>query len=316
MRKKLISVIVPTYNQEYGINELFLRIIKNLKLIKDKYSYEIIFVNDFSTDRSYEKLKKLASKRKQIKVINFSRNFGNQIAIAAGIDYCRGDLAIIIDDDLQDPPEVIIDLISKYEQGFNVVYAIRRRRVGTSPFFRVIAYIYYRFINSLSQTYLPEDVGDFRLIDKSVLESLRSFKEKNRYYRGLISWVGFKQAGVYYDRNARFSGKSNFTLKKYINFAFNGLTSFTEKPLYLAGILGLIITVVSFCFAFYIFFKRLTTPDYSIQGWTSIALFVIFFGGIQLMCLGILSIYVSKIFQEIKERPLYIVQSLFNLKDN
>jgi glycosyltransferase involved in cell wall biosynthesis len=316
MRKKKISIIVPTYNQEIGINELFSRVTKNLRSIQKKYSFEIIFINDFSTDRTYEKLKNLARKSKQIKVVNFSRNFGNQIAIAAGIDYCTGDLAIIIDDDLQDPPEVIIDLVDKYEQGFNVVYGIRRKRIGTSPLFRFLAYIYYRFINSLSQTYLPKDVGDFRLIDKNVIESLRTFKEKNRYYRGLISWVGFKQTGIYYDRDARFSGNSNFTLKKYINFAVNGLTSFTEKPLYFAGILGFIITLISFCFAFYIFYKRLTTPDYSIQGWTSIALLVIFFGGIQLMCLGILSIYVSKIFQETKQRPLYLVQSLLNLRDN
>lgn len=314
MPKKLISVIIPTYNQENGINELFLRIIKNLNLIKDKYSYEIIFINDFSLDLTYERLKKLASKNKKVKVINFSRNFGNQIAIAAGIDYCSGDLAIIIDDDLQDPPEVIINLIKKYEKGYNVVYAIRQKRPGTSSFFRFVAYLYYRFINSLSQTYLPKDVGDFRLIDKNVINSLKSIKEKNRYYRGLISWVGFKQIGIYYNRNERYKGKSNFTLKKYINFAVNGLTSFTEKPLYFAGFLGLAITLISFCFAFYLFYKKLMVPDYSIQGWTSIALLIIFFGGIQLMCLGILSIYISKIFQEVKQRPLYLIQSLFNLR--
>ena len=316
MKKKIISVIVPTYNQELGIAEFYSRATKNLNLLKNKYSYEIIFINDFSSDGTYLELKNISNHNYKVKIINFSRNFGNQIAIAAGIDFCCGDLAIIIDDDLQDPPEVMLDLINKYEEGFNVVYAIRKHRKGIPYQLKVFAYIYYRLLNLLSQTNLPKDVGDFRLIDKQVLKSLKSFKEKGRYYRGLVSWVGFKQTGIYYERDPRFSGKSNFTINKYIHFAFNGFTSFTEKPLYLASFLGLIITFISFCFGVYIFYEKFTNPNFSIQGWASIALLVIFFGGIQLICLGILSIYTSKIFQEVKQRPLYLIQSLDNLEES
>jgi len=315
MRRQIVSIIIPTYTQEFGIAELYFRVVKTLKLIQDQYAYEIIFINDFSLDGTYRELKKIANQNKKVKIINFSRNFGNQIAIAAGIDFCSGDLAIIIDDDLQDPPEVMLDLILKYEEGYNVVYAIRKNRKGTSYLFKFFAYAYYRILNLLSQTHLPKDVGDFRLIDKNVLKSLKSFKEKGRYYRGLVSWVGFKQFGIYYERDPRFSGKSNFTINKYIHFAFNGLTSFTEKPLYFASILGLVITFISFCFGFYILYQKFMNPSFSIQGWSSIALMVIFFGGVQLICIGILSIYISKIFQEVKQRPLYLIQSLDNIEE-
>lgn len=308
-----LSVIVPTYNEELGIHEFYRRTKNVLNTLSPRFSHEIIFVNDYSTDKTGEKLDELASSDKTVKVINFSRNFGNQYGIAAGLDYSIGDIAIIIDDDLQDPPEVMLNLISKWDDGYKVVYGVRPKRRGVNPLFKIMAKMYYRVINSLSETDIPKDTGDFRLLDRVVINMLRNMKEENRYYRGMVAWVGFPQVGVLYERDKRFQGVSTFSFRKYVTFALSGLTSFTDKPLYVSFVVGLLITAVSFVFASGFIFQKLIDSSYTIRGWTSLAVIVLFFCGVQLLSIGVLGVYLSKIYREVKDRPLYIVESTKNL---
>lgn len=308
-----LSVIVPTYNEELGIHELYRRTKNVLNTLSPRFSHEIIFVNDYSTDKTGEKLDELASSDKTVKVINFSRNFGNQYGIAAGLDYSIGDIAIIIDDDLQDPPEVMLNLISKWDDGYKVVYGVRPKRRGVNPLFKIMARMYYRVINSLSETDIPKDTGDFRLLDRVVINMLRNMKEENRYYRGMVAWVGYPQVGVLYERDKRFQGVSTFSFRKYVTFALSGLTSFTDKPLYVSFVVGLLITAVSFVFASGFIFQKLINSSYTIRGWTSLAVIVLFFCGVQLLSIGVLGVYLSKIYREVKDRPLYIVESTKNL---
>lgn len=314
--RKLISIIVPTYNEENGIDEFYRRLKNVLLNLSIRFDHEIIFVNDFSTDNTLSRLKIIAKNDNSVKLINFSRNFGNQIGITAGIDFSVGDIAVVIDDDLQDPPEIIINLIAKWDKGYKVVYGIRPKRKGGSWFFKTTAKIYYRVIGALSDTEIPNDTGDFRLIDRVVVECLKKIKEENRYYRGLVAWVGFSQIGVVYERDKRYAGVSTFSLKKYINFALNGLTSFTEKPLYFSSLAGLFITAISFALALALVINKIIDPSVSIRGWTSLIVVVLFFGGIQLLSIGVLGIYISKIYREVKGRPLYIVESTRNIEKN
>ena len=308
-----LSVIVPTYNEELGIHEFYRRTKNVLNTLSPRFSHEIIFVNDYSTDKTGEKLDELASSDNTVKVINFSRNFGNQYGIAAGLDYSIGDIGIIIDDDLQDPPEVMLNLISKWDDGYKVVYGVRPKRRGVNPLFKIMAKMYYRVINSLSETDIPKDTGDFRLLDRVVINMLRNMKEENRYYRGMVAWVGFPQVGVLYERDKRFQGVSTFSFRKYLTFALSGLTSFTDKPLYVSFVVGLLITAVSFVFASGFIFQKLINSSYTIRGWTSLAVIVLFFCGVQLLSIGVLGVYLSKIYREVKDRPLYIVESTKNL---
>ncbi|SFU91511.1 Glycosyltransferase involved in cell wall bisynthesis [Polaromonas sp. YR568] len=312
----LLSVIIPTYNQSAGIDEFYRRTKAVLTRLAPRFAHELIFVNDFSADDTYLKLKKLAMLDPAVKVVNFARNFGNQIAITAGVDYCRGDLAVIIDDDLQDPPEIILDFIAKWSEGFKVVYGVRPKRQGTNFFFRLLAKTFYRLIRRLSDTNIPNDTGDFRLIDKVVIDQLRLMKEENRYYRGMVAWVGFPQTGYVYERDRRYAGTSNFSPQKYISFALNGLTSFTDKPLYFSSLFGFVMTGAAFVLALYLTIAKLLNPEMSIQGWTSMVVVMMFFGGIQLFSIGVLGIYISKIYREVKQRPLFIVQELLNIDEN
>jgi dolichol-phosphate mannosyltransferase len=311
---KLISVIVPTYNEEHGIYEFYRRTKSVLTMLSPRFVHEIIFVNDFSTDNTFQNLELIAQSDPSVKLINFSRNFGNQIAITAGIDFSLGDIAVVIDDDLQDPPEIILNLLAKWDKEYKVVYGVRPKRQGVNPFFKLTAKLYYRVIGGLSETKIPRDTGDFRLIDRQVIESLKKMKEENRYYRGMVAWVGFPQIGVIYERDKRYAGVSTFSFKKYVNFALNGLTSFTEKPLYFSSIAGLFITAISFFLALILIVSKIIDPSISIQGWTSLTVIILFFGGIQLLSTGILGVYISKIYREVKGRPLYIVESTKNIE--
>ncbi len=310
----LLSVVVPTYNEEHGIEEFYRRTKKVLKSLEPRFAHEIIFVNDYSLDNTYQKLLLLAESDSKVKLINFSRNFGNQIGITAGIDYSRGDIAIIIDDDLQDPPEVMVNLIALWSSGFKVVYGVRPKRSGVNFFFKLIAKLYYRTISSLSDIEIPNDTGDFRLLDRVVIENLKLMKEENRYYRGMVAWIGYPQIGCFYERDKRYAGTSTFSIKKYINFAFNGLTSFTDKPLYFSSLAGFFITLIGFILILSIIFKKIFDPSFSIPGWPSLMAVIIFFGGIQLISIGIVGIYLSKVFREVKDRPLYIVESTTNIQ--
>lgn len=309
----LLSVIVPTYNEEHGIEEFYCRTKNVLLKLSPRFEHEIIFVNDYSTDNTFQRLKVLAENDSSVKLINFSRNFGNQIGITAGIDFSRGIIDVVIDDDLQDPPEIILNLIAKWDKGYKVVYGVRPKRKGVNPLFKFAAKMYYRVLSGLSETNIPNDTGDFRLIDRAVIETLKNMKEENRYYRGMVAWVGFPQIGVNYERDKRHAGVSTFSVKKYFKFALNGLTSFTERPLYFASMAGLVITTISFVLALYLITSKIINPSVSIRGWTSLTVIILFFGGIQLLSIGILSVYVSKIYREVKGRPLYIIESTKNL---
>ena len=309
---KLISLIVPTYNEEHGIEEFYRRAKNVLVELSPRFNHEIIFVNDSSTDNTLGKLKLLAKKDPAVKLINFSRNFGNQVGITAGIDFSNGDIAVIIDDDLQDPPEIIVNMIAKWDRGFKVVYGVRPNRKGVNRLFKLVAKLYYRALSTLSDTKIPNDTGDFRLLDRTVIENLKKIKEKNRYYRGLVSWVGFSQVGIIYERDRRYTGTSTFSFKKYVKFALTGLSSFTEKPLYFSSIAGLFITVISFFVTLFLIIGKIVDPSISIQGWTSTAVIVLFFGGIQLLSIGVVGIYISKIYKEVIGRPLYIIESTEN----
>ena len=312
---KHLSIIVPTYNEEHGIDEFYRRAKSVLTMLSPRFEHEIIFVNDFSTDNTLQKLQMIAKSDPSVKLINFSRNFGNQIAITAGIDFSLGDIAVVIDDDLQDPPEIILNLIAAWDKGYKVVYGVRPNRQGVNPLFKLVAKIYYRVIGGLSDTKIPNDTGDFRLIDRVAIEALKKMKEENRYYRGMVAWVGFPQIGVVYERDKRFAGVSTFSFKKYVNFALNGLTSFTEKPLYFSSIAGLFITSISFVLALILIVSKIIDPSsVSIRGWTSLTVIILFFGGIQLLSTGILGVYISKIYREVKGRPLYIIESTKNIE--
>jgi dolichol-phosphate mannosyltransferase len=309
----LLSIIVPTYNEELGILEFYRRTKAVVDSLTPEFDYELIFINDCSTDQTLTRLVELSKVDTKIKVISFSKNFGNQAGITAGIDYAKGDIAVIIDDDLQDPPELIHQFIDQWKNGYKVVYGVRPKHRGVNPLFQVLAKIFYRTLSKLSDTKIPADTGDFRLLDRQVLNSLKNMREENRYYRGMVSWVGFKQVGLEYERDARYAGKSTFSLQKYIQFALNGLTSFTDRPLYFSTILGFLITIVTFILAVQIIITKIMNPSFSIPGWPSLAVIILFFGGIQLLSIGVVSIYISKIYRAAKNRPLYIIDEAHNL---
>ena len=312
---KLISIVIPTYNNSFGITALYLRLKSVLESLEPFYEYEIIFVNDFSTDLTIDVISNIAKSDKTIKLVNFARNFGNQTAIAAGLKFCRGDICIIMDDDLQDPPEVITKFIDKWKEGYKVVYGIRTKRNGETVLFKLITFLYYRCLNLLSDIKIPVDTGDFRLLDRAVIEVLLDINESERYYRGLISWVGFPQLGVEYERDPRYVGGSNFSIKKYIRFATSGILSFSSTPLLISMYLGLAITVINFIVAALMICYKIIQPSFSIPGWTSLFIAMLFFGGLQLMSVGVLGLYVGKIFNEIKKRPLYVIESSINIEN-
>ena len=313
MQTTLLSIIVPTYNEEHGIHEFYRRTKAVLTKLEPRFSHEIIFINDHSSDHTFSKLLELADKDQSVKVINFSRNFGNQMGIAAGLDVAKGQLAVIIDDDLQDPPELIPSFIQKWDEGYKVVYGVRPKRKGVNPVFNKLANVFYYLMSQLSDTSIPKYTGDFRLIDRVVIDALKNMGEENRYYRGMVAWVGFLQIGVEYERDERYAGTSTFSLRKYFGCAVNGLTSFTDRPLYFSSMLGLFITIISFLFLAALITQKILDPTVSIRGWTSLAALVLFFGGIQLLSIGAVSIYISKIYREVKKRPLYIIESTKNL---
>lgn len=310
---KLLSLIVPTYNEELGIQEFYRRAKIVVDSLAQEFDYEMIFVNDCSTDQTLSKLIEISQVDKKIKIISFSKNFGNQAGITAGIDYAKGDIAVIIDDDLQDPPELIHQFIEKWKNGNKVVYGVRPKRKGINPIFGLSAKIFYRILGKLSDTKIPADTGDFRLLDRQVLDALKNMREENRYYRGMVAWVGFKQIGVEYERDYRYAGKSTFSPQKYIQFALNGITSFTDRPLYFSTILGFVITIITFVLAVQIIVTKIMNPSFSIPGWPSLVVIILFFGGVQLLSIGVVSIYISKIYREAKSRPLYIINESYNL---
>jgi len=304
MQDNLISIIIPVLNEEKNISILYERIRKNLKGFK----YEIIFVNDGSNDYSQKAIEKLINNDKNIKLINLSRNFGHQIAISCGIDYAQGDAAIIIDADLQDPPEIIPQMIKKWQEGFDVVYAVRKAREGESVLKKLTASIFYRLMRILSGTKIPLDTGDFRLISKKVILVLRRTREYQRFMRGLISWVGFSQVGIEFTRGKRFSGKTKYPLFSMIKFALDGVLSFSLMPLRIVSIMGIVTVAILLLLIFYSLYRTITGQ--TVPGWASTTVIILFLGSIQLISIGIIGEYLGRVYEEVKRRPLYIIDSV------
>ena len=304
-----ITVITPFYNEELVIGEFYRRISAVAKGLSE-YAFEFLFINDGSTDTTLDLLKDIQNRDRRVKIIDLSRNFGHQAAILAGIQNTKADAAVIIDGDLQDPPEVIPMLIEKWELGNDVVYAKRGYRKGESVFKKSTAHVYYRIINLLSDTPIPRDVGDFRLIDKKVIKILCDMHESNLFLRGIIPWMGFRQVSIEYDREGRYAGKTKYSLFKMVNLALDGITSFSIKPLRFSLRMGLLSIVIGFGLILYALIVKIINPEVVIRGWPSLLITVIFFGGIQLFTIGLLGEYVAKIYRETKGRPLYIIRDL------
>lgn len=310
--KKLYSLVIPLYNEEQVIHECIKRVTNVMG--NKSFDYEVIFVNDGSKDSTEEIVKQYCEKDDHLKLITFSRNFGHQTAITAGMDNSSGDAVVVMDADLQDPPEVILDLIAKFEEGYDVVYAIRSKRKGESLFKKVTAKIFYRYMRSMSDVDIPIDTGDFRLISRQVCDVLKTLTERNRYVRGLVSWVGFKQTGVYYEREERFAGETKYPLKKMLKLSVDGITSFSTKPLKLSKWIGLIVSAAGFIYALVIIIQKLFGVEMQ-TGWASTIVIVLIIGGIQLLMMGITGEYIARIFEESKNRPLYIIKEKVNMNE-
>jgi polyisoprenyl-phosphate glycosyltransferase len=304
-----VSVVIPVYNEEGCVSELLNRL--NSVLNDQEIKSEIILVDDGSRDNTLTTLQKFARKNETIKLIVFSRNFGNQAAISAGLQHCNGDCAIIMDADLQDPPELLPDMIAKWKEGFDVVYAQRVARKGESFFKKITASVFYRLLQKLTPVDIPSDTGDFRLIDRKVIIALNSMPENNRYLRGMVSWSGFRQTGITYVRDKRMTGETKFPFFKMIRFALTGITSFSFVPLQLASFLGFIVSAGAFISGIYVLYLKLFT-DKTIQGWTSLMIALLFLGGIQLITLGIIGEYIGRISEEVKQRPPYLISDMIN----
>lgn len=305
----LISIVVPCYNEEEVIFEFYRRIY--VVLTTHHLRYELIFVNDGSRDHTFVQLAQLASHDSKIKVINLSRNFGHQVAVSAGIDFANGDVVILIDADLQDPPEMMVEFLNKWQEGYQVVYAVRKQREGETWFKKITAKWFYRLLNWLAEINIPLDTGDFRLMDRSIVNQLKRIKEKHRFLRGLVAWVGFSQIGIEYFRDERYAGTSKYTLKKMFRFAFDGITSFSTKPLRLASITGFAFSLLSIVGIVWALLLKIMTHQ-TIPGWTSTIIMVLFVGSIQFGLIGILGDYVGRIYDEVRDRPLYIISDFID----
>ena len=312
MENKLLSIVVPVYNEQEVIDETFRRLSAVFKDFFMKVEY--IFINDGSKDNTYFKLKEIASRNQEVRVINFARNFGHQIAITAGMDYAKGDAIVIIDADLQDPPEVILEMVDKWKEGYEVVYGKRLQRDGETFFKKVTAKTFYRFLDSMTDVKLPVDVGDFRLIDRKVCDAMKCLPERSRYVRGLVSWVGFKQTSVEYHREKRFAGETKYPLKKMLKLAGDGIFSFSYKPLKLATFIGMLVSACSFIYLVIVLIQRFVKNDV-VSGWASSIAVTLFLNGVMLIVIGIMGEYIGRIYEEVKARPLYIIGELMGFEE-
>lgn len=306
------SIIIPMYNEEAVIKETYRRLKKVMGMTGEVY--ELIFVNDGSTDHCAEMIEEYTYWDESVRLIDLSRNFGHQIAITAGMDYALGDAVVIIDADLQDPPELILDMIAEWKQGYEVVYAKRIKRNGESLFKKWTASLFYRILRYSTDISIPVDTGDFRLMDRKVCEELKRLPEKNRFVRGLVSWVGFRQKAIEYERDERLAGETKYPLKRMIKLSLDGITSFSYKPLKLAGYLGALLSASGFLYLMYVLYLAIFT-DAAVKGWASMIGITLTFNGFVLLMLGILGEYIGRIYDETKGRPLYIVQEFYGGKD-
>jgi dolichol-phosphate mannosyltransferase len=302
----MISIIIPIYNEALNIHLLYQRL--STVMQKMAVSYELIFVNDGSRDNSIELIKNLSQQYSEVKYIDLSRNFGHQIAVSAGLDKAEGDAVVIIDADLQDPPELIQDLYNKMQEGYEVVYAKRKARKGESFMKLLTAKVFYRLLSAITSISIPVDTGDFRIISKKVVLALRQMPETNKFIRGQISWIGYKQTFVEYERNERNAGKTGYTYKKMIKFALDGITAFSNLPIKAVTAMGFLVSGVAFMMILVSFYVKYFTVEKTEPGWASLMVGLMFLGGVQLISLGIIGEYISRINTDVRRRPLYFVQ--------
>jgi len=300
-----ISVVVPAYHEEEGLDAFYQALSAQLEQIGE--TWEIVFVNDGSRDNTFEVLKRLHENDPRVKVLSFSRNFGHQLAITAGMQYACGDAVIVMDADLQHPPELIPQMIAKWREGYEVVYTIRSYGDEISWFKRTSSNLFYQTLNALSDTKLEPGVSDFRLLDRAVLDKLNAMPENVRFIRGMISWLGFRQTSIPFTAAPRFAGQSKYSLTKMLRFALEGITSFSTKPLRWITYLGLIIASMSLLYAGYVVFETLAF-GLSAPGWPTLMITILFLGGAQLTALGIIGEYIGRIYTEVKQRPLFVIQ--------
>ncbi|MGB6517277.1 MAG: glycosyltransferase family 2 protein [Candidatus Cybelea sp.] len=307
-----LSVVVPLYNEAGIVPQLLERIGGVVERLRSEYDYEIVLVNDGSTDGTAAAIRREMERRAHVVLINLSRNFGHQLAATAGLEIAAGDAVILMDGDLQDPPELIETFLRRWREGFDVVYAVRRTRPGESRFKLFTARLFYRIIKRLTRIAIPLDAGDFRLMSRRVVDALRRSPERNRFLRGMVSWVGFNQTAIEYDRDVRYAGSTKYPLTKMMRFAMDGITSFSDIPLRFASYFGFTVSAIAFIYALVVIgFKlfSLNPPAYT-PGWASTIVAVLFLGGVQLMSLGILGEYLGRVYDEVKGRPLYLISEI------
>ena len=303
--RQMISLVVPVFNESEVLPSFYDRASRALRALQD-LDYEILFIDDGSRDDSYAQLTALASADPHVRVLKFSRNFGHQIAITAGLDHAQGDCVAVIDADLQDPPEVIADMVDRWRGGSDVVYGVRADRDGEGPLKLFTASLFYRLLGRLTNIQIPADVGDFRLMSRRAVDQLKQLREKDRFVRGLVSWIGFNQTGVAYRRDRRFAGETKYPYRKMIRFAFDGITSFSTAPLKLATWTGYVAALAAILYLISVFIQKLM--GITVEGWATIMVALLFLGSVQLICLGILGEYLGRIFNEVKRRPMYVIE--------
>ena len=309
---KKLSIIIPMYYEEKVVNECYKRLKQMVEKLKG-YDYELIFVNDGSKDNTLNLLEEIAKNNNKVKIISFSRNFGHQAAVTAGLKYVTGDAIVIIDADLQDPPEEIPEMLKLWEQGYEVIYGKRKSRKGESAFKLLTAKMFYNTLDALSDVEIPKDTGDFRLVDRKVVNTINEMPEHNKFLRGLFSWVGYKQIPFEYERQERFAGKTKYPLKKMLKLASDGIISFSTKPLKLVGYVGIVSILLSLIILIYSLVSFAFNLNNLTAGWTSIMVTVTFFAGVQLLSIWIISEYIGRIYDESKNRPQYIIDKKINL---
>ncbi|WP_198038605.1 glycosyltransferase family 2 protein [Planococcus lenghuensis] len=308
--KKLITILIPAYNEE-EVLEVLLKRLKGVTSALADYRFEFLFVNDGSRDRTLEKLKLLRLDYPEISYVNLSRNFGKEVAMLAGIDHVQGDAVIIIDADLQDPPELIPEMIGYWEQGYDDVFAKRRSRAGESWFKKWSSNSYYRILDKVSNVPIQPDTGDFRLLDRRCIDALKQMRESQRYTKGMFSWIGYHKKEILFDREARAAGTTKWNYPKLFNLAIDGLTSSTVEPLRLSSFFGLIVSVFAFVYMVFIVLRTLFFGD-PVPGYPSLMVVILFLGGMQLLSLGIIGEYLGKIFLETKNRPVYLIDEYYS----
>lgn len=313
--KPIISILSPVYNEENVLPELYRRVKGVMEQIGEPW--ELILVNDGSRDRSAEIIAQLHQQDERVKGLSFSRNFGFQVAVTAGLDHAQGEVVILTDADLQDPPELYPDMIAKWREGYDVVYGVRASREGETWFKLLTARLFYRLIYRITDINIPLDTGDFRLMNRRVVKAIRQMPERNRFLRGMVPWVGYKQIGIPYQRQARFAGESKFSsVRKMLPFALDAITSFSYFPLQLATYLGFVMAVISAVAILAVIVLRLIGPHPALTGQATTLVTVLFLGSVQLICLGIIGEYLGRIYDEVKGRPLYLVDQSWGVERN